>query len=70
MNNVATDVLWEIEAQVSIVSKEWMMNNLPKAKSSRIEELINEKKLDLKAANGTEVPYEGWVEISFKFANL
>ena len=27
---------------------------------------LNDKELDLKAANGTEIPYEGWIEVSFK----
>ena len=31
-----------------------------------VNELLNDKGLDLKAANGTEMPYEGWIEVSFK----
>ena len=31
-----------------------------------MDELLNDKGLDLKAANGTEIPYEGWIEVSFK----
>ena len=66
MNNVATEALWDTRAQVSIVSKDLIAENLPTAKSRRIEELLKERGLDLKAANGTAIPYEGWVEISFK----
>lgn len=33
-----------------------------------MDELLNYKGLDLKAANGNEIPYEGWIEASFKLA--
>ena len=54
--------------QVSIVSKDWIAENLPTAEIRRMDELLNDKGLDLKAANGTEIPYEGWIEVSFKLA--
>ena len=66
MNNVKTEALWDTGAQVSIVSKDWIAENLPPAESRRMDELLNDKGLDLKAANGTEIPYEGWIEVSFK----
>ena len=66
MNNVQTQALWDTSAQVSIVSKDWIAENLPTAESRRMNELLNDKGLDLKAANGTEIPYEGWIEVSFK----
>ena len=66
MNNVQTEALWDTGAQVSIVSKDWIAENLPTAESRRMDELLNDKGLDLKAANGTEIPYEGWIEVSFK----
>ena len=55
MNNVKTEA-----------SKDWMAKNLPTAESHQIEELLNEGGLDLKAANGAEIPYEGWIEVLFK----
>ena len=66
MNNVQTEALWDTGAQVSIVSKDWIAENLPTAESRQMDELLNDKGLDLKAANGTEIPYEGWIEVSFK----
>ena len=68
MNNVQTQALWDTGAQVSIVSKDWIAENLPTAESRRMDELLYDKGLDLKAANGTEIPYEGWIEVSFKLA--
>ena len=66
MNNVQTEALWDTGAQVSIVSKDWISENLPTAESRQMDELLNDKGLDLKVANGTEIPYEGWIEVSFK----
>lgn len=66
MNNVQTEALWDTGAQVSIVSKDWIAENLPTAESRQMDELLNDKGLDLKAANGTEIPYEGWIEVSFE----
>ena len=68
MNNVQTQALWDTGAQVSIVSKDWIAENLATAESRRMDELLNDKGLDLKAANGNEIPYEGWIEVSFKLA--
>jgi len=31
-----------------------------------MDEPLNDKGLDLKAVNGTEIPYEGWIEVSFR----
>ena len=54
-----------------IVSKNWIAENLPTAEShgmDGMDELLNDKGLDLNAANGTETPYEEWIEVSFKLA--
>ena len=58
MNNVQTQALWDTSAQVSIVSKDWIAEKLPTAESHRMDD--NDTGLDLEAANGTEIPYEGW----------
>ena len=68
MNDVQTEALWDTGAQVSIVSKDWIAENLPTAEPRQIEELLSDQGLDLKAANGSEIPYEGWIEVSFKLA--
>jgi len=33
-----------------------------------MDELLSDKGLDLKAANSTEIPFEEWIEVSFKLA--
>ena len=68
LNNVQTEALRDTGAQVSIVSKDWVAQNLPTAERRQINELLDNKGLDLKAANGSEIPYESWIEVSFTLA--
>lgn len=58
-----TTALWDTRAQVSIVSNDWICENLPDAKVQGVEELLGVNYFDLKAANGTALPYSGWTEI-------
>jgi hypothetical protein len=62
---VKTTALWDTVAQVSIVSSAWLQEHFPKAKIQGVEELLGVNKLELKAANGTALPYCGWTEIDF-----
>ena len=46
MNNVQSQALWDTGgAQVSVVSKDWIAENLPTAESRRMDELLNDKGL-------------------------
>ena len=64
LNGHHVHVLWDTEAQVSLVSKRWPSEHFPELPIRNIASLLNEgTELDLKAANGTSVPYEGWVEL-------
>ena len=65
MNDVPAEALWDTGAQVSIISKEWVRHNLPQVKIKGIEEIVGKAELNLRAANGTELPYEGWVGVMF-----
>ena len=65
LNGVKTTALWDTGAQVSIVSNDWICENLPNAKIQGVEKLLDVNILELKAANGTAVPYSGWSEIDF-----
>ena len=68
INGKETDALFDTSAQVSIVSQFWLESNLPKTKLQNISEILD-KDLDLKAANGTNIQYIGWVEIDFAMAS-
>lgn len=65
LNSVNTNALWDTGAQVSIISKDWLTENLPGETIQSIADLLEEK-LELKAANGTTIAYEGWVELNFR----
>ncbi len=66
MNSVKTQALWDTGAQVSIMSETWKSQNLPDARIRPISDLLSDDELlDLRAANGTEIPFQGWVLVSF-----
>lgn len=69
LNNVHCNALWDTGAQVSVVSEDFVRNNLPNMEVRPPEELIDTL-LDLKPANGTSFLLVGWVEIDFKFCDL
>ncbi|XP_028517114.1 uncharacterized protein LOC110246493 [Exaiptasia diaphana] len=59
-------VLWDTGAQVSVVSKDFIERNFPSIVVRDICELIGSAPLDLKAANGTKLPFRGWVDLDFE----
>ena len=65
LNGVEADALWDTGAQVSIISRSWLKRCLPGCDIRNMTELLGMDGLDLKAANGTDLPYEGWVELTF-----
>ncbi|CAB4003088.1 Hypothetical predicted protein [Paramuricea clavata] len=66
LNGMESTALWDTGAQISIVSHDWVLKNLPKAELRTVESLLGASELDLKAANGTALPYDGWIDINFK----
>ena len=67
INRHSVDVLWDTGAQVSIISNEFVKRNFPDVAVRDISELLNTK-LNLTAANGSEMPYIGWVELNFRLS--
>jgi len=65
LNGLETDALWDAGAQVSIISHSWLKQCLPGCDIRDIAELLGMDELDLKAPNGADLPYEGWVELTF-----
>lgn len=64
MNKCKTQALWDTGAQVSIMSHQWKSNNLPDLKVHPISDLLSsDELLDLRAVNGSEIPFQGWVEV-------
>ena len=70
MNGVESAVLLDTGAQVSIVSKQFVDVNFPSLQVKEIRELLGQNdKLNLAAANGTLIPYTGWIDICLTFGN-
>ena len=65
LDGLETNALWDTGAQVSIISQSWLKQCLPGCDIRDIAELLGMDGLDLKAANGTDLPYEDWVELTF-----
>ena len=68
LNGQQTEALWDTGAQVSIISRDWVQNNLQECTVQPVEKLFGVTQLDLKAANGTDLPYMGWIDVDFKLA--
>ena len=68
INGHSSEVLWDTGAQVSIISNEFLRRNFPDVVVKDISELLNTK-LSLTAANGSEIPYIGWVELNFRLSS-
>ena len=59
--------LWDTGSQICAIDEVWKESHLPDAKLRDVAELIDPlDPLHIEAANGTEMPYIGWLEVSFK----
>lgn len=63
LNGVRAKTLLDSGAQVSMVAKQWVSQALPNAKIYPLESLPLDGPLQITAANGTDVPFDGWMDI-------
>ncbi|KAL1252662.1 hypothetical protein QQF64_017355 [Cirrhinus molitorella] len=56
-------------AQASIINADWRKRHLPYTTVRPIEELLGPGTLTGLAANHTEIPFDGWVEVSFRLSD-
>lgn len=64
-----TQVLWDTGSQVSAIDEVWKADNVPDTKLRDISEIVDpDDPLQVEAANGTEMPYVGWVVLTFRLA--
>ena len=68
LNDRGVSVLWDTGAQVSIISKSTLANLLPETEIKDISELLDVN-LNLTAANGSPILYQGWVELEFRLSS-
>ena len=59
-------VLWDTGAQVSVIAESMLSGHLARNIRDVSQLLGNQGHINLQAANGTSIPYTGWVEIAFK----
>ena len=63
MDGYQTEALWDTGAQVSMVSESFWKRFLTRVELRKVEDLG--VRLQLKAANGSVIPYIGWIEVTF-----
>ena len=68
LNGSHTISLWDTGAQMSIISKQTLTELCPESCLRSIAELIDGE-LNLSAANGSDISYNGWTEIEFQLSN-
>lgn len=61
LDQTDNEALWDTGSQVSLLNKVWLENNGKRLRP--ISDLAKER-LDLRAANGTEIPFEGWIALA------
>ena len=63
------EALWDTGSQVCVLSRKWQQTHLPLEVLRNVEELLGAgEKLNLEAMNGTNIPFDGWIEVRFKLA--
>ena len=67
LNGQEVEILWDTGAQVSIIPERVLQDKFPETVVKDIRELLEVgSDLKLEAANGTQIPYNGWVGLNFK----
>ena len=70
LNGVELTALFDTGAQVSIISLKQLRNHFPLVEIQDIKDLLESTvDLELTTANGTKLPYSGWVKIDFELIN-
>lgn len=70
LNGHQLQALWDTGSQVSIIDEKWKEEYLPTTKLRDVSEILDASdNLTLTAANGTEMPYLGWIEATFRLAS-
>ncbi len=63
LNGVLTEMLLDTGAQVSMVGKIWVEKFLQNVSIKNIEDLLSDTQFHITAANGTVIPFVGWIEV-------
>ena len=66
LGDVKTTALYDTGAQTSLISARWVKEHKFSDEVRKTEELIEAKDLELKAANGTKLPFAGWILLQLR----
>lgn len=66
LDGVSISALWDTGAQASMINEVWRKKYLPHSNIRSIEELLGPGTLRGFAVNQTEIPFSGWIEVSFR----
>ena len=70
LNGHQLQALWDTGSQVSVIDERWKEQYLPNARLRDVSEILDlPDNLTLTAANGTDMPYLGWVETTFQLGS-
>ena len=59
------DALWDTGSMISLVSSAWMNENFPDSEIVSISQFLGDEKLSVKAANATEIDFDGVAIVLF-----
>ena len=59
-------MLLDSGSQVTMVERAWIDKALPNVRIQPLESLFSEQPLEITAANGTDVPFDGWVAVELQ----
>lgn len=63
-------MLLDSGAQVTMVSRAWIEKNIPHIKIKPLESLLSDQPLEIAAANGTDVPFDGWADTELQIQSV
>lgn len=66
LDTVPVVALWDSGAQATVINEEWRKLHLPHSTVRPLSELLGSDILLGMAANQTEIPFMGWVEVEFR----
>ncbi|GAA6092353.1 uncharacterized protein LOC106567938 [Tachysurus ichikawai] len=65
LNKQKTQALWDTGSQICAIDEVWKKSHLPDVPLRDVSELVDPlDPLQIEAANGTEMPYVGWLEVT------
>ena len=69
MNKVRVEALFDTGAQVSIIDTQQLLEYFPDIQVQDVKNLFPEgRELELMTANGSKLPYKGWVKVDFQLS--